>query len=53
MDYTIFAVVIFVVALLVFGGVFLIRPRRPDTSKKQDTARGGTAVAEPEEKEAE
>jgi fused signal recognition particle receptor len=54
MDYTIFAVAVFVVALLVFGGVFLIRPRRPeqrDTSAPEGTPSGtGTAVAEPEER---
>ncbi|MDA0562803.1 signal recognition particle-docking protein FtsY [Streptomonospora sp. S1-112] len=52
MDYTIFAVIIFVVALLVFGGVFLIRPRRPEAPPKappQERGGGtGTATAEPE-----
>ncbi|WP_046468037.1 signal recognition particle-docking protein FtsY [Allosalinactinospora lopnorensis] len=56
MDYTIFAVAIFVVAVLVFGGVFLIRPRRPDSGKEpragdEGGSATGTAVAEPEEKE--
>ncbi|GAB3208165.1 signal recognition particle-docking protein FtsY [Marinactinospora thermotolerans] len=56
MDYTIVAVVIFVVALLVVGGAFLIRPRRPQPPQEQprteeSAQRGatGTAVAEPEE----
>ncbi|GAA1114474.1 signal recognition particle-docking protein FtsY [Nocardiopsis composta] len=59
MDYTIFAVAVFVVALLVFGGVFLIRPRRPGGGADQPTDEGqgatATATAEPEapEKEAE
>ncbi|MBV2362577.1 signal recognition particle-docking protein FtsY [Streptomonospora nanhaiensis] len=52
MDYTIFAVIIFVVALLVFGGVFLIRPRRPEAPPKappQEREDGaGTTTAEPE-----
>ncbi|MBB4933560.1 fused signal recognition particle receptor [Lipingzhangella halophila] len=53
MDYTIFAVAIFIVAILVFGGVFLIRPRRPETRQpgagEESAPSAGTAVAEPEE----
>ncbi len=53
MDYTFFAVAIFVVAVLVFGGVFLTRPRRPDSGQpgagSQSAPSAGTAVAEPEE----
>ncbi|ASU82878.1 signal recognition particle-docking protein FtsY [Nocardiopsis gilva YIM 90087] len=59
MDYTIFAVAIFLIAVLVFGGVFLIRPRRPGVTDEKPTAEvkdeaaaTGTAVAEPEEREA-
>ncbi|TQN30704.1 signal recognition particle-docking protein FtsY [Haloactinospora alba] len=57
MDYTIFAVATFIVALLVFGGVFLIRPRRSEPPQQQPrqeeqaTADSGTAVAEPTETE--
>ncbi|GAA3750202.1 fused signal recognition particle receptor [Spinactinospora alkalitolerans] len=57
MDYTIVAVVIFVVALLVVGGAFLIRPRRPQAPDERARAgereEGGahTAVAEREEAE--
>ncbi|GAA4915959.1 signal recognition particle-docking protein FtsY [Streptomonospora salina] len=53
MDYTIFAVIIFAVALLVVGGAFLIRPRRtgappepPPDERADGTA--GAATAEPE-----
>ncbi|MBB6173063.1 fused signal recognition particle receptor [Nocardiopsis mwathae] len=59
MDYSIFAVAIFLIAVLVFGGVFLIRPRRPGVTDEKPsaevtdatTAEAGTAVAEPEERE--
>ncbi|CAM3953607.1 signal recognition particle-docking protein FtsY [Nocardiopsis rhodophaea] len=58
MDYTIFAVAIFLIAVLVFGGVFLIRPRRPGVTDEKpspevtdEAAATGTAVAEPEERE--
>ena len=55
MDYTIFAVIIFVVALLVVGGAFLIRPRRsdappaPPAEEREGGAAAGTTTAEPEE----
>ncbi|GAB3451895.1 signal recognition particle-docking protein FtsY [Streptomonospora sediminis] len=54
MDYTIFAVIIFVVALLVVGGAFLIRPRRPEAppeppAEEREGGTAGTATAEPEE----
>ncbi|WP_017626265.1 signal recognition particle-docking protein FtsY [Nocardiopsis chromatogenes] len=45
MDYTIFAVAVFVVALLVFGGVVLIRPRRPGAGKDAPPAEGSGATA--------
>ncbi|WP_017540057.1 signal recognition particle-docking protein FtsY [Nocardiopsis halophila] len=50
MDYTIFAVAVFVVALLVFGGVVLIRPRRPGAGKEEapPVEEGGTTTAAPE-----
>lgn len=57
MDYTIFAVATFIVAVLVFGGVFLIRPRRSEPPQQQPrqeeqaSADSGTAVAEPTETE--
>ncbi|MDA2807737.1 signal recognition particle-docking protein FtsY [Nocardiopsis suaedae] len=48
MDYTIFAVAVFVVALLVFGGVVLIRPRRPGAGKEAPPSEGsGTAATAP------
>ncbi|GAA1761593.1 signal recognition particle-docking protein FtsY [Streptomonospora arabica] len=54
MDYTIFAVIIFVVALLVVGGAFLIRPRRTETppeppAGEREGGAAGTATAEPDE----
>ncbi|RCV49450.1 signal recognition particle-docking protein FtsY [Marinitenerispora sediminis] len=61
MDYTIVAVAIFVLALLVVGGAFLIRPRRPQEPRPpraggpgqgDQGASGATAVAEREEAEA-
>ncbi|MDA2812625.1 signal recognition particle-docking protein FtsY [Nocardiopsis sp. RSe5-2] len=45
MDYTIFAVAVFVVALLVFGGVVLIRPRRPGAGRQAPPAEGSGATA--------
>ncbi|MFC3999566.1 signal recognition particle-docking protein FtsY [Nocardiopsis sediminis] len=56
MDYTIFGVAVFIVALLVFGGVFLIRPRKPESRDESAAAPSSgapaaTAVAEPEERE--
>ncbi|QBI55680.1 signal recognition particle-docking protein FtsY [Streptomonospora litoralis] len=56
MDYTIFAVIIFVVALLVVGGAFLIRPRRSEAPPKprpgeREGGAAGTTTAEPEEAE--
>ncbi|MFC7327853.1 signal recognition particle-docking protein FtsY [Marinactinospora rubrisoli] len=58
MDYTIVAVAIFVIALLVVGGAFLIRPRRPqeprppragEQGREDQGAPSATAVAEREE----
>ncbi|PSK95618.1 fused signal recognition particle receptor [Murinocardiopsis flavida] len=54
MDYTIVAVVIFAVALLVFGGAFLIRPRRPQAPAEPGERPEGaapSATAEPAEDE--
>ncbi|MUL42183.1 signal recognition particle-docking protein FtsY [Streptomonospora sp. PA3] len=54
MDYTIFAVIIFVVALLVVGGAFLIRPRRPEAPpEEREGGPAGTTTAEPDEEVAE
>ncbi|MFD0801517.1 signal recognition particle-docking protein FtsY [Streptomonospora algeriensis] len=58
MDYTIFAVIIFVVALLVVGGAFLIRPRRPEAppeppAEEREGGTAGTTTVEPEEETAE
>ena len=57
MDYTIFAVAVFVIALLVFGGVFLIRPRKPGGERpagEQEETQAPAATAVPdEEREAE
>ncbi|GAA3745481.1 signal recognition particle-docking protein FtsY [Salinactinospora qingdaonensis] len=51
MDYTIVAVVIFVVAVLVVGGAFLIRPRRSQAPDEDREGGAATAVAEPRERE--